>query len=77
MMQQHMSTKDSNFEAFASYVTESLVSLGNDLNANHVIILDRINRLISAQEEDSAHYERFYNEMCDFLDSQYHNEGHG
>lgn len=31
LMQEHMTTQDANFEAFASYVTESLVSMRNDM----------------------------------------------
>lgn len=76
-MQQHMSTQDSKFEDFYSYVKKSLLSLRTDMNTNHVVILVKINHLISAQEEDSGHYERFYREMCDFLDSQFRNEGQG
>lgn len=55
LMQQHMSTQDSNFEAFASYMTESLVSLQTDMNANHAAVLARINHLSSIQEEDFVH----------------------
>ena len=40
-----MSIKDSNFEAFASYVSESLVSLRTDMNANHAAVLAKINHL--------------------------------
>lgn len=36
LMQQHMSAQDSNFEAFASYVTEFIGSLRNDMNSHHV-----------------------------------------
>lgn len=50
MMHQHMSTQDSNFQAFASYVTESLVSLRIDMNVNHDADLGKINHLISSQE---------------------------
>lgn len=39
------------------------------MNVNHVVVMTRINHLVSAQEEDSGHYERFYREMFDFLDS--------
>lgn len=53
------------------------MSLRTDINVNHVDVLARINHLISTQEADYAHYERFYREMCDFLDSQYHGEGQG
>lgn len=58
-------------------MTESLVSLRTNMNENHAVVLARINHLISAQEADSGHYERFYREMCDFLDSQYRNKGQG
>ena len=47
------------------------------MNDNHVDILDGINHLISAQEAYYVHYERFYREMCDLLDSQYYSEGQG
>lgn len=77
MIQQHMSTQDSNFESFALYATESLVSLQTYINVNHVVVMARINHMMSAQEKDFAHYERFYCEMCDLLDSQYHDEGQG
>ena len=72
-----MSTQDSNFEAFSSYVPEALVSLHTDMNANHEAILARINHIISAHEDDSHHYESFYREMCEVIDSQYHNKGQG
>lgn len=32
LMQKHMTTQDANFKAFASYVTESLVSLRNEMD---------------------------------------------
>lgn len=76
-MQQHVSTQDSNFEAFSSFLTESLVSLRTNMNENHVVVMARIDHLISSQEADSGHYERFYQEICDFSDSQYRNEGQG
>lgn len=60
MMHQHMSTQDSNFEDFASFVIESLVSLQTNMNENHDAILAMINHLISAREADSGHYKRFY-----------------
>lgn len=47
------------------------------MNVNHADVLARINHLISTQEVDLGHYERFYREMCDFLDSQCRNEGQG
>lgn len=72
-----MSTQDSNFKAFASYVTEALVSLCTDMNANHEVILDKIHHIISAHEDDSHRYESFYREMCEVIDSQYRNEGQG
>lgn len=77
MMKLHLSTQDSNFEAFASYVIEALVSLRIDMNANHEVILAIINHIISGHEDDSHHYESFYREMCDVIDSQYRNEGQG
>lgn len=77
MMQQHMCTQDFNFEASASYVTEALVSLRTDMNANHEVILPKINHIISAHEDDSHLYESFYREICELIDSQYRNEGHG
>lgn len=47
------------------------------MNANHEAILDRINHIISAHEDDSHRYESFYKEMCDVIASQYCNEGQG
>lgn len=47
-MQQHMSTQDSKFEAFTSYLIDSLVSLQTDMIANHVDVLAKINNLILA-----------------------------
>ena len=66
-MQQHLSTKDSNFEAFSLYVTEALVSLRTYMNVNHEAILARINPLISAHEDDSHCYESFYRVMCEVI----------
>lgn len=76
-MRQRLSTQDVNFEAFTSYVTEALVSLRTDINANHVAIMARINHLVSAYEDDSHHYESFYREMCEVIGSKYRNEGPG
>ena len=73
-MQQHLSTQDSNFEAFASYVTEALVSLRTDMNVNHEAILARINHIIYVHDDDSHWYESIYREMCDVIDSQYRND---
>lgn len=42
LMQEHMTTQDTNFEAFASFVIESLVSRSNDMNVNHIVTIDRI-----------------------------------
>lgn len=66
LVQQHMSAQDSNFEAFASYVTESIGSLRNDMNTHYVETMARVNHLISTQEEDFAHNERFYRELYDY-----------
>lgn len=69
LMQQHTSTQDSNFEAFASYVTEALVSLRTDMNVNHEVILAKINHIIYAHEDDSHQYECFYKDICELIDS--------
>ena len=68
-MRQCLSSQDSNFEAFASYVTEALVSLRTDMNVNHEVILAKINHIISAHEDDSHRYECFYKEICELIDS--------
>lgn len=77
LMQHHMSTQDSNFETFASYMTEALVSLHTDVNENHEAILARINHIIYVHDDDSHRYGSLYREICDVIDSQYHNDGHG
>lgn len=48
-----------------------------DMNVNHEAIVARINHLIYAHEDESQHYESFYREMCEVIDSQYRNEGPG
>lgn len=69
-----MTTQDANFEAFASYVTEKLVSMCNEMDVNHAA---RINHMISAQNENHYHYAQFYLEMCDFFDHHFGNDGQG
>lgn len=53
LMQQHLSTQDYNFEVFASYVIEALVSLRTNMNANHEAIFARINHIIYVHDNDS------------------------
>lgn len=65
LMQKHMSAKDSNFETFDTYATESLLSIQNDVNANHVASMNMINYMIANQEANAAHYDRFYREICE------------
>lgn len=77
LMQEHMTLQDTNFEAFASYVTESLVSLRNEMHTNHATTISRINHMIVTQNENHRHYAQFYRKMCDFLDYHYGNYGQG
>lgn len=77
LMQEYMTTQDANFDAFASYVTESLVSMRNEMDMNPDAMIARINHMTSAQNDNHHHYDRFYREMCDFLDHHYGNDGHG
>lgn len=49
LMQQHMSTQDSNFKVFTSYVIKYLVSLLTYMNDNHAAVLASINHVISPQ----------------------------
>lgn len=62
-MQEHMTTQDVNFEAFALYVTEILVSIRNDMDVNHVAIIDRINYMAAFENDNHHHYMRF-TERC-------------
>lgn len=57
LMQEHMTTQDVNFEAFASYVKDSLVSLRNEMDANHDATISRINHMIASQNENHHHYD--------------------
>lgn len=72
-----MIAQDVNFEAFSSYVTKILVFVHNEMNANHAAMIARINHMISAKNENHYRYARFYQEMCDFLDHNYGNDGQG
>lgn len=56
LIQEHMITQDTNFEAFDSYVIENLLSIRNDMDSNHVAIISRINHMISIQNENHYHY---------------------
>lgn len=47
-MQEHMTTHDSNFDAFASYAMESLVSIRNEMDVNYFAMISRINHMISS-----------------------------
>lgn len=70
-----MTSHDAKFEAFSSYVMESLVSMHNEMDSNHAATIARINHMISGQNEYHYHYALFYREMCDFLDHHYGNDG--
>lgn len=72
-----MTAQDANFDAFASYVTESLVSMWNEMDVNHATTIAMINHMISAQNENHHHYAQFYREMCEFLDYNYGSDGQG
>lgn len=72
-----MGAQDANFEAFASYVTESLVSMRNEMDANHATTIARINHMIAFENDNHHYYARFYQEMCDFLYHYYGNDGKG
>lgn len=77
MMQEHMTTQDADFEAFASYVTKSLMSMRNEMNVNHVATISRINHMIAFENDNHHHYIRFYRERYEFLDYHYGNDGQG
>lgn len=77
LIQEHMITQGTNFEAFSSYVTEKLVSMHNDMDSNHAAIISRINHMIYVQSENHYHYAQFYREMCIFLDHHFGNDGQG
>lgn len=51
-----MTAQDANFEAFASYVTKSLVFMHNEMDANHGTTISRINHVISSQNKNRYHY---------------------
>lgn len=53
------------------------MSLRTDMDANHESILARINHIIYVHDDDSHRYESLYREICDFIDSQYRNDGQG
>lgn len=36
-----------------------------------------INNILHYQDQNHSHYSMFYREMCDFLDDQFGNDGHG
>lgn len=72
-----MTAQDANFEAFASYVTKSLVPMCNEMDANHAATITRINYMISTHNENHYHYAQFYQEMCDFLDHHFGNDVKG
>ncbi|CAI8589579.1 unnamed protein product [Vicia faba] len=63
LIQEHMTTQDTNFEAFASYVTEKLLSMWNEMTSNPDAIISRINHMISIQDENHYHCAQFYLEM--------------
>lgn len=48
-MQKHMTTQDANFEAFDSFVAESLVSMRNNMDMNHAATISRINHMITSE----------------------------
>lgn len=75
LMKEHMTTQDANFDAFASYVTRSLMSMRNDIYVNNPTIIARINHMIMFENDNHHHYMRFYQEMCDLLDHHYGNDG--
>lgn len=77
LMQEHMTTQDANFEAFASYVTESLVSMRNDMDVNHATTIFRRNHMIASENDNHHYYMSFYREMCELLDHHYANDGQG
>lgn len=72
-----MTTPNANFEVFSSYVTESLVSMRNEIYVNYVATIARINHMIASENDNHHHYMRFYREMCEFLDYQYGNDVQG
>lgn len=77
LMQEYMTSQDANFEVFVSYVTESLVSMQNDMDVNHASMISRINHMISAHNKNHHHHAQFYQEMCELLDYNYGNDGQG
>lgn len=77
LMQEHMTTQDGKFDICVSYVMESLMSMRNEMDVNHVTAIARINHMISTQNENHHHYAQFYREMCEFLDFNYGNDGQG
>lgn len=77
LMQEHMTAQDSNFEAFSYYVTWSLMSMFNEMDANNATMIARINHMISSQNENHYHYAQLYREICDFLDHNFGNDRQG
>ena len=47
------------------------------MNVNHAATIVRIDHMISDQNENHHHYAKFYQEMCEFLDYNYGNDGQG
>lgn len=76
-MQEHMTTQDANFKAFASYVTESLVLMRSNMDTNHADIIARIKHMIAYENDNHHHYMRFYRKMYELLDYHYGNDGKG
>lgn len=75
LIQENMTTQDTNFASFSSYVTKTLVSMRNKMDSNHAATIARINHIISIQNENHYHYAQFYREMCDYLDHHFGNDG--
>lgn len=41
------------------------MSIRNEMDANHVETIARINHIIVSKNDNHHHYSRFYREMCD------------
>lgn len=60
LIQEHMTIQDPNFEAFTSYVTKRLISMRNEMDANHVATIAKINHMIFTKNENHYHYAQLY-----------------
>lgn len=68
VVHEHLISQDNNFNNLSMYATEQFNEICQNMTFSHGVTQTDINDMTRYQNDNNHHYQRFYREMCDFLD---------